>query len=123
MEGEAAADRLGQPWVLGAVPGEREQGRDAERGVADVVDGGRVLQVALGGEAGQGRLGDGGQHGVVRGRVVGEVVQLAALVGKMHGIQPFMPEVAKPSTSLFWKMRKQMSVGRRASVDMANIAP
>jgi hypothetical protein len=34
-----------------------------------------------------------------------------------------MPEVARPSTSLFWKMRKQMSVGRRASVDMANIAP
>lgn len=123
MEGEAAAHRLRQARVLTALPGEGQERGDAERGVADVVDTVGVFQIALGREPGQGLSGDTGEDGVVGLRGVREVVQGAELAREVHGCQPFMPEVAMPSTSLFWKMRKQMRVGRRASVDMANIAP
>ena len=41
--------------------------------------------------------------------------------GKWH--QPLMPELAIPSTSDFWKIRKMMVIGTRDRVDIANMAP
>ncbi len=82
-----------------------------------------MFEAALGGEPGQGLLGDVGEDGVVGLGGVGQGVERGALVEEVHRGQPFMPEVAMPSTSLFWKTRKQIRVGASAMVDMANIAP
>lgn len=84
MEGETATHPLRQPGILRALPGERQQRRHAERGVADVVDRVGVFEIAVRGDAGQGLLGDVGEDGVVCLGGVRQVVQRAALVREMH---------------------------------------